>query len=96
MNSENSYQEYGKELERRLRLKTLPLAVKLIKTKKEIPNTAQRPLEDYGHHLSLCQSYQKSRREGTTIAMLKEDNWCFEPVVGYGLAEPPEYFHGRP
>lgn len=92
MNSENSYQEYGKELEKRLRLKTLPLAVKLIKTKKEIPGTAQRPLEDYGHHLSLCQSYQKSRREGTTIAMLKEDNWCFEPVVGYGLAEPPEYF----
>jgi uncharacterized protein (DUF169 family) len=26
------------------------------------------------------------------IAMLKEDNWCFEPVVGYGLGEPPEYF----
>jgi hypothetical protein len=26
------------------------------------------------------------------MAMLKEDHWCFEPVVGYGLGEPPEYF----
>ena len=33
-----------------------------------------------------------SRREGSMIAMLKEDMWCFEPVIGYGLAEPPQYF----
>jgi uncharacterized protein (DUF169 family) len=33
-----------------------------------------------------------SRREGRTMAMLKEDHWCFEPVVGYGLGEPPNYF----
>lgn len=26
------------------------------------------------------------------IASLIEDNWCCEPVIGYGLAEPPEYF----
>ena len=26
------------------------------------------------------------------IAMLKEDMWCFEPVVGYGIAEAPQYF----
>lgn len=24
--------------------------------------------------------------------MLKEDMWCFEPVVGYGLESPPETF----
>lgn len=24
--------------------------------------------------------------------MLKEDNWCFEPVVGFGLSDPPKYF----
>jgi len=27
-----------------------------------------------------------------TVAMLKEDNWCVEPVIGYGLGEPPQYF----
>jgi uncharacterized protein (DUF169 family) len=24
--------------------------------------------------------------------MVKEDHWCFEPVVGLGLGEPPAYF----
>jgi uncharacterized protein (DUF169 family) len=31
-----------------------------------------------------------------TMALLKEDMWCFEPVMGYGLAEPPqEFLEGR-
>jgi len=87
-----NYKDYSEELERRLRLKTFPLAIKLLTGEEEIPAQARRPLRDFGHHLSLCQGYQMARRGGETLAMLKEDNWCFEPVVGYGLAEPPEYF----
>lgn len=83
---------YGEELEMRLRLKTFPLALKLLENEGDIPDGAQRPLRDFGHHLSLCQAFQISRREGTTLAMLKEDNWCPEPVIGYGLGEPPGYF----
>jgi len=86
------YRDIGEELERRLRLKTFPVAVRLLHTEADIPNGATRPLADGGHHLSLCQAFQLSRRAGQAVAMLKEDNWCFEPVVGYGLAEPPEYF----
>ena len=86
------YREYGEDLERRLRLKTFPLALKLLEKEQDIPEGAKRPLKDFGHHLSLCQILQMSRREGKTLAMLKEDHWCFEPVVGYGLGEPPEYF----
>lgn len=85
-------QNFGEELEERLRLDTFPLGLKLVKNKGEIPNNAKRPVKDMGHHLSLCQAFQIARREGETIAMLKEDHWCFEPVVGYGLGEPPEYF----
>ncbi len=87
-----AYHEIGAELEKRLRSKTFPLAIKLLKREKDIPKGAKRPLRDFNHHLSLCQTYQISRRDGTTIAMLKEDMWCFEPVVGYGLAEPPKDF----
>ena len=79
------YRDYSEEIERRLRLKTYPIALKLLKTEKDIPEKAIRPLKDLGHHLSICQSFQMSRREGKTMAMLKEDNWCFEPVVGFGL-----------
>ncbi len=86
------YQEYGEELERRLRLKTFPVALKLLRSEQDIPAGATRPLKDFGHHLSLCQVFQLSRREGRLMAMLKEDHWCFTPVVGYGLGEPPADF----
>jgi uncharacterized protein (DUF169 family) len=72
-----NYQDYGEELERRLRLKTFPLAVKLLEQEKDILEQAKRPLRDFGYHLSLCQGYQIARRDGETLAMLKEDNWCF-------------------
>lgn len=92
MTSTEAYRDYAEELEGRLRLKTFPVAVKLLEQESDIPQGAIRPLEDFGYHLSLCQAFQLSRREGQAIAMLKEDMWCFEPVVGYGLAEPPKYF----
>ena len=84
--------KYAEEIERRLRLRTFPLAVKLLEKEEDIPENAIRPLRDWGYRLELCQAYATSRREGMLIAMLKEDMWCFEPVVGYGIAEPPQYF----
>ena len=92
MTPSNVFREYTDELESRLRLKTFPLALKLLEREADVPSDAVRPLKDFGYHLSLCQSFQLSRREGLTVAMQKEDMWCFEPVVGYGLAEPPDYF----
>lgn len=92
MGNFESYHEYGEELEKRLRLKTYPLAVKLLEKEEDIPEGAKRPLKDFGHHLSLCQGYQISRREGTPMAMLTKDMWCPEPVIGYGLGEAPELF----
>jgi uncharacterized protein (DUF169 family) len=86
------YHEYGEEIERIVRLKTYPLALKLLEKEEDIPDGAQRPLRDFGYRLSLCQAYQVSRREGQTVAMLAKDMWCFEPVIGYGLVEAPEYF----
>jgi len=86
------FHNYGEELEKRLRLKTFPLALKLLEKEGDIPEGANRPMRDFGYHLSLCQAFQISRREGTAVAMLKGDMWCFEPVVGYGLGEAPEYF----
>jgi len=83
---------YGEEFKKRLRLQTFPLAVRLLEKEGDIPERAMRPMRDLGYHLALCQGYAMSRREGTLLAMLKEDMWCFEPVVGYGLAEPPQYF----
>lgn len=75
-----------------VRLRTYPFAVKLIRDDSDIPNDAIRPLRGLGYHLDLCQAFTMTRFEGKQMAMLKEDMWCFEPVVGFGLAEPPEQF----
>lgn len=86
------FHEYGKELEKRLRLQTFPLAIKMLKKESDIPEGAQRPMRDFGYHLPACQGFSMSRREGLTIAATLEDMWCPEAVIGYGLAKPPPYF----
>lgn len=82
----------GEELERLLLLRTSPIAVKLLKSEKDIPEGAVRPKRDLGFHLGLCQAFAMSRREKATMAMLKEDHWCYAPVLALGLAESPAYY----
>jgi len=82
----------ARELERLLRLQSLPLALKMLKSEDEIPKEAQRPVKDMGFHLNFCQALSLSRRNGLTIAQTMEDMWCFEPVVGLGFVKPPERF----
>jgi len=84
--------KYGEELEKRIRLQTFPLGVKLLEKEADIPEGAERPLKNFGYNVNICQAYAMSRREGKTIAMFKEDMRCCEPVIGYGWAEPPQYF----
>jgi uncharacterized protein (DUF169 family) len=92
MSNLDIFHHYGEELERRLRLATSPMAIKLLKKGEKVTEGAKRPLPDLGHHLSACQGFSMSRRQGIVVAMLKEDMWCPEPVISLGFAEPPQYF----
>ncbi len=83
---------FGEEMERRLQLPTSPVAVKLLEKEGDIPAGAVRPKKDRGSHLALCQAFAMSRREKATVAMLKEDHWCYMPVIAFGLSEPPDFF----
>jgi uncharacterized protein (DUF169 family) len=82
------FNSYGEELERLLLLRTAPIAVKMLGKEADIPKEAVRPKRDRGYHLAQCQAFALTRRQGETIAMLKEDNWCWAPLIGYGLVEP--------
>lgn len=90
MKTIRDFKQYGEELETRLQLRTSPIAVKMLKNEKDIPQGAIRPKRDLGLHQDLCQAFAQSRRERVTVAMLKEDNWCYVPVVALGFAEPPD------
>ncbi len=89
MTTIKEYNQYGEELEKALMLKTSPIAVKMLESEKDIPEGAIRPKRDKGYHLAQCQAFAMTRRQGLTIAMLKEDHWCWAPLMGYGLVEDP-------
>ena len=86
------FNEYAKRIVEQLRLSSHPLAVKMLKSEEEIPPEAKRPTVDYGKCLATCQCFALSRKYGETVAQLFEDNWCPEPVIGFGLAETPQFF----
>lgn len=80
----NNHADY---LERTLKLKTSPLAVKMLETEEEIPEVAVRPKRDRGYHLAQCQAFALSRRNHDTLVMLKEDHWCPGALMTYGLVK---------
>lgn len=85
MTTTDEYNSYGKTLEQSLALRTSPIAVKMLKTESDIPEYALRPKRDKNYHLAQCQAFSLSRHQGKTVAMLKEDNWCWGPLFAYGL-----------
>ncbi len=75
-----------------MRLDSFTIAVKMIQKEEEIPAEAVRPERAMNKHIAQCQAFALTRREGKTVAMLKEDHWCYAPVIGYGLVEQPDFF----
>jgi len=92
MTTLGEFNSYGEDLERLLLLRTSPIAVKLLEKEEDIPEGAIRPKRDRGEHLAQCQAFAMSRRQRATVAMLKEDNWCWAPLIAFGLVEPPDFF----
>lgn len=88
----NPFNDYGRRIEEQIRPASYPLAVKMLKSTDDVPNGAERPKRDYGACMSTCQCFSLSRKFGKTVAQLFEDMWCPEPVIGFGLAEPPKVF----
>ncbi len=89
MSTKEAFNGYGEELMRLLRLRTSPVAVKMIESEDDIPPEALRPRRDKGEHWAQCQAVALSRRDGITVAMCKEDNWCPAPLMAYGLVQRP-------
>ncbi len=87
------FNRFGEELERILILRTSPVAVKMLEKVTDIPTSAVRPKKDRKYHLAQCQAFALSRRDGTTVAMLKEDHWCPAALMAYGMVPLPSGFN---
>jgi len=89
MTTVKEFNRHGEVLEDILQLRTSPVAVKMLTKKTEIPAGALRPKKDRHYHLAQCQAFALSRREGLTVAMLKEDHWCPAALMAYGMVPVP-------
>ncbi|MCR4795781.1 MULTISPECIES: DUF169 domain-containing protein [Ruminococcus] len=63
------------------------MALKMISDESELPQNTVYPVRDMGQHMSLCQAFALSRREGKTVYMQKQDHWCWAPLIGYGMVK---------
>jgi uncharacterized protein (DUF169 family) len=88
MTSVSAFNRCGEEIEKFLLLRTSPIAVKMLEKESDVPEGAIRPKRDRGHHFAQCQAFSLSRRQGTAVAMLKEDTWCWGSLIAYGLVDP--------
>jgi uncharacterized protein (DUF169 family) len=85
------WHEVGKKLEGFLRCESFPIAYKLIKDEKEIPEKTWRPLQDYKCKLLICQCLSLTKTTGRTHALTFDDHYCIEGAVAHGWLEKPPY-----
>ena len=63
------------------------VALKMIRDEAELPEGTVRPVKDLGKHIALCQAFAFARRQGKLIYMEKEDHWCWNPIITYGMID---------
>jgi uncharacterized protein (DUF169 family) len=90
MATNNLYNTHGCYLEKTLQLRTSPIAIKFLAKEEDTPPEAIRPKRDKGMHLAVCQAFAMVRRQQVTLAMFKDDHWCWAPLIGYGLVQCDE------
>ena len=78
------WQDLGKEIRRYINTESLPVAVKILKDKKEIPSGTRTPLKDLKVKMAHCQAQSICRKYGWTIAMTKADLGCAISGHTYG------------
>jgi uncharacterized protein (DUF169 family) len=78
------WQELGKELRRYINSETFPVAIQILKDKRDIPDGLRTPLKDLKVKMAHCQAAAVARKYGWTIAMTKEDLGCAISGHTYG------------
>ncbi|MGQ9778128.1 MAG: DUF169 domain-containing protein [Thermodesulfobacteriota bacterium] len=78
------WHDMGKGIRRYINPETFPVAIKMLKDKKEIPVGTRTPLRDLKVKIAHCQAQSISRKYGWTIAMTREDLGCAISGYTYG------------
>ena len=81
------YQEFAKRFRADYLLRSLPIAVKFFERSADVPPEALLPLRDLGKHMAVCQAFSYARMKGATVALRREDHWCWNPLIAFGAVE---------
>jgi uncharacterized protein (DUF169 family) len=81
------WRHQGKMLIEHIRLRTSPVAVKLLKEGGGFPKDVLRPKKSFGFSIALCQAMGMARRFGQTIGVTPEDSACPPSNLFFGWAE---------
>lgn len=73
-----------------LRLKTSPVAVKFLESKKELPEKARRPSVAMGKRIAICQGVTMARNYGWMMGLAKEDIICVPAAIVFGFSDSPD------
>ncbi len=90
MKTAEEYRAVGKELKEELLLRSSPIAIKMLKSRDEIPEGCICPSGAGEKIPAFCQTYSLVRRHHRKMAIFREDHWCIWPVVALRLGEVDE------
>jgi uncharacterized protein (DUF169 family) len=84
------FKGFEKVIDEQLHLASLPIAIKFIKKKKDIPKEIGRAKRDLGEPIRPCTSFHLVRHQGLSLAMLEEDfsTACPAGLYIFGIFEP--------
>lgn len=85
-----SYAEFNAFVKSTLRMDCDVIGIKFYENHDDVPAEAVHPKADMGKHMATCQALSLARYNGQTICMSAEDEWCWAPLVGYGIVDCSE------
>jgi len=91
----NVLNQFFSTIEKSIRPATLPIAIKMLKSERDIPSDIKRPGRDFGIRLLPCQAFYLSRKHGIPVAMLREDfntEQCPVGSIAFGVAPPIDWW----
>jgi uncharacterized protein (DUF169 family) len=73
-----------------VRLKTLPIAVKFLKSSGEFPEKTRQPSVALGKRVTVCQGVTMARNYGWTVGLTREDLICVPAMIAFGFSDSPD------
>ena len=80
------YTQITEAVQQASHLKSLPIAVKFMKSSDAFPEKTRRPGKDLAKRVTICQAVSMARFYGWTIGLAKEDLICVPAMIAFGFS----------